>query len=431
MNSRVRVFLEEPGFMKLFSLFREKYRSLGRVGGFVSLKGFKEAEIDAIAGFLGLSAAALVGKGRVGLVQFESELGNTGYTDFTLVELLEEVFQEPLLSKKEELEHALKVEKDFLESLRLEIPKAGWWIDWLIQKGPDTRWIWSIYKQNEVLLSELINKVTKAFLTLPAKGEFERLPFFAQRTTGNPHFFDVSETGGRLLVHILAVYKKTFQEHEFLFPKSTEEINDLLAEFGLLRDDLWNFVTVQGLIASSSAGVHPVWEAAVHTQTVLNVPMKELAKVEKIIPASGRMVWIVENSSVASTMMDAVPDAPIICTHGQLRAAGWRLLDQLAEAGCTLYYSGDLDPEGILIADRMKKRYLDKLILWRMNGDAYEESMSEEDISDRVLKLNGVNPTNWNEIIELMRDKKKAGYQEALVELLISDIKEAQERDLK
>ncbi|MBT2640599.1 TIGR02679 family protein [Bacillus sp. ISL-39] len=429
MNSRLRVFLEEPGFMKLFSLFSEKYRSLGRVGGFVSLKGFKEAEIDAIAGFLGLSAATLTEKGRVGLVQFENELAKTGYSEVTLVELLEEVFQEPLLSKKEELENALKLEKDFVESLRLKIPEAGWWLDWLMEKSPDTRWIWTLYKQNELLLLEMINNVTKAFLTLPAKGEFERLPFFAQRTIGNPHFFDVSESGGRLLVHILAVYKKTFQEHEFLFPKSTEEINDLLAEFGLLRDDLWNFVTVQGLIASSPAGVHPVWQAAVQTQTVLNVPMKELAKVDKIIPASGRKVWVVENSSVASTVMDAVPDAPIICTHGQLRTASWRLLDQLAEAGYTLFYSGDLDPEGILIADRLKIRYHEKLILWQMDADAYEKSMSEEDISERVLKLNGVNPTIWNEIIELIRDKKKAGYQEALVDLLISDIRNAQERD--
>ncbi|WP_445492526.1 DUF2399 domain-containing protein [Niallia sp. 03133] len=80
--------------------------------------------------------------------------------------------------------------------------------------------------------------------------------------------------------------------------------------------------------------------------------MKELAKVTEALPATGNKVWIVENSSVCSTIMDTVSDAPIICTHGQLRAASWRLLDLLTDAHCTLYYSGDLDPEGILIADR-------------------------------------------------------------------------------
>lgn len=32
-------------------------------------------------------------------------------------------------------------------------------------------------------------------------------------------------------------------------------------------------------------------------------------------------------------------------------AAGWQLLNKLVESGCTLYYSGDLDPDGIVIAD--------------------------------------------------------------------------------
>jgi len=91
MNSRFRVFKEEPGFMKLFSLFRDKYRSLGRSGGFVSLKGFEEPEIESIAGFLGLSAAVLHEKGRIGLAQFENELENTGYSDVKLIDLLEAI----------------------------------------------------------------------------------------------------------------------------------------------------------------------------------------------------------------------------------------------------------------------------------------------------------------------------------------------------
>ncbi|WP_256360216.1 TIGR02679 domain-containing protein [Mesobacillus boroniphilus] len=102
MNNRLQVFRDEPGFRKLFGLFRDKFRSLGRVGGFVSLKGFKEAEVESIAGFLGLSAVELIDKGRVGLGQFERELAKTGFSDLTLVEILEEILEEPILSKKQE-----------------------------------------------------------------------------------------------------------------------------------------------------------------------------------------------------------------------------------------------------------------------------------------------------------------------------------------
>lgn len=427
MNSRFRVFKEEPGFLKLFGLFREKYRSLGRVGGFVSLRGFEEAEVESIAGFLGLSAGILHEKGRIGLAQFENELANTGYSDVNLVGLLEEVFQERILSKKEEAEKIRKLENDFLMSLKRDIPKGGWWIEWIESRSPDTRWIWSLFHQDVQQLAEIIQKVFFAFLSLPGNGQFERLPFFSQRSTGNPHYFDISGTGGRLLIHTLSVYKKNFEDPEFPFPKSTEEINDLLADFGLLRDDLWNFVTVNGLMAWTQKGVHPVWEAAVETRTVLNVPMKELGKLEKIQPASGRAVWIVENSSVASTIVDAVPEAAIVCTHGQLRAAGWRLLDKLAGVKCKLFYSGDLDPEGILIADRLMKRYQNQLVLWRMDAADYERSISEEDISERMSKLGSVDPLIWKNIISTMTEKKKAAYQEALVDLLIGDIKNYRE----
>lgn len=426
MNSRFRVFKEEPGFMKLFSLFRDKYRSLGRSGGFVSLKGFEESEIESIAGFLGLSAAVLHEKGRIGLAQFENELANTGYSDVKLIELLEAIFEEPLLSKKEAAEKIRGRENDFLDSLKEVMPKADWWISWLGSRSLDTRWIWSLFHQNEQQLAETMKKVFFAFQSLPGEGQFERLPFFSQRSTGNPHYFDIANIGGRLLIHTLSVYKK-IADPEFPFPKSTEEINDLLADFGLLRDDLWNFVTVNGFVAWTQKGVHPVWEAAVQTETVLNVPMKELGKLEKIQPASGSAVWIVENSSVASTIMDAVPYAPVVCTHGQLRAAGWRLLDKLTAVNCTLFYSGDLDPEGILIADRLKKRYQNQLVLWRMDAADYEKSISEEDVTERISKLASVDPQFWKEMIPLLTEKKKAGYQEALVDLLIGDIKKYRE----
>lgn len=422
MNSRLRVFLEEPGFLKLFRLFRDKYRSLGRIGGVVSVKGFEETEIQAIAGFLGLPSGTLIEKGRVGLGQFENELVKTGYAEFTLLQLLEEVFQEPLLSKKEEAEKILKLENEFLDLLKLEIPEAVWWIDWIRAKSPDTRWIWALYRQDAQLLANMIKKVFDAFMALPINGGFERLPFFAQRTTGNPHYFDISETGGRLLLHCLTVNKKTIEEPEFLFQKSNEEINDLLADYGLLRDDLWNFVTVQGLLASDRRRIHPVWQAAVETNTVMNIPMKELSKINGVWPVTGKQVWIVENSSVASTIMDSVPHASVICTHGQLRAAGWRLLDMLAEDEVKFYYSGDIDPEGVVIADRLRRRYQDKLVFWRMDQAAYEASLSNEEFTERISKLDSVSSQELENLVQMMKERKVAGYQEALVEELIRDI---------
>ncbi|MBM4763091.1 DUF2399 domain-containing protein [Bacillus sp. B15-48] len=265
--------------------------------------------------------------------------------------------------------------------------------------------------------------VAKAFTELPKKGDYERLPFFSQRTTGSPHFFDSNAVAGKLLIHCLYVDQQVRGNADVVMPRSGEELNDLLAEYGIMRDDLWNFVTCQGLLASTNNTIHPVWQATVQMQSVMNVPMKELTKVGRIWPAKGTSVWIVENSSVCSTIMDAVPNAPIICTHGQLRIASWQLLDRLIESNCTLYYSGDIDPEGLVIANKLKKRYQDQVVLWRMQKEDYNKCLSNEDISDRLSKLDNLSSPEWKDLIVMMKKVKKAGYQEAIVASLISDIK--------
>jgi len=427
MNSKIQLFKTEPGFLKLFLLFKEKYRSLGRIGGTVSLKSFNPVEVESIAGFLGQDSDKLGQKGSLSLLEFEKELAQTGFSEYTLFPLLEEVLGETILTKKEEVEQKQTEEGHFIDSLLQAIPESEWWLTWIRKKPSDTRWFWSYYQQDKEDLFEKVTVAFNAFTSLPKEGEFERLPFFAQRTTGNPHYFDHNEAAEKLLLHCMYVDEVQKGNKDAVMPKSMEELNELLNEYGLLRDDLWNFVTCQGLLAAKGKEEHPVWQAAVATKSVLNMPMKELAKVDHIWPAIGEKVWIVENSSVCSTIMDALPYAPMVCTHGQLRAASWELLDRLVHSKCTLFYSGDIDPEGILIADRLKKRYKDQVILWRMDAEAYETSLSNEDISDRLAKLDRINAPEWTELIKHMNTTKKAGYQEALISSLISDIRQSLE----
>lgn len=423
MNNKVQIFREEPGFLKLFTLFKEKYRSLGRIGGNISLKTFDEVELESLAGFLGQSREKLSQKGSIALTDFEKELSNTGFSDLSLLKLLEEVLQESIFTKKEELEQEKWQEDFFIKSLKETIPEGDWWFDWIQRKSPDTRWIWSLYKQNNTELADKLMTVVHAFSSLPKEGESERLPFFSQRITGNPHYFDMNEVEGKLLLQCMYVDQISKGNKNAMMPKTVEELNGLLAEYGIIRDDLWNFVTCQCLLASSQNSIHPVWQAAVKTQSVMNVPMKELSKIDKVWPYKGTNVWIVENSSVCSTIMDALPNAPIVCTHGQLRVASWRLLDLLVQSNNTLYYSGDIDPEGIYIAERLKKRYKEQVVIWRMDKKTYETSLSNEDISKRFTMLDSITSLDWKELIDVMRKKMKAGYQEAIVSSLISDIK--------
>lgn len=43
-----------------------------------------------------------------------------------------------------------------------------------------------------------------------------------------------------------------------------------------------------------------------------------------------------------------------------------------------LYYSGDYDPEGLGIAQRLKDRYKDRLILWEYKPEYYLRAGKQE-----------------------------------------------------
>jgi uncharacterized protein (TIGR02679 family) len=423
MNNKVQHLKDEPGFVKLFTLFKNKYRSLGRIGGTVDIRSLTEAEIEAIAGFLGQSANTIREKGKLSLLGFEQELSQTVFSRYSLVQLIEEVLQESIFTKQEEQDLEKAKDQEFFQKLRLDFPAGSWWWDWMELKPPETRWIWSLYKQNREDFFEKVTTVLKAFQELPSnEDKYERLPLFAQRTTGNPHFFDHNNVTGKLLVNCMHIDQQLKGHRESRMPNTTEELNELLSLYGLMRDDLWSFVSCRGFLAEGETGVHPVWKGAVETDTVLNMPIKELLKLKKVWPANGNKVWIVENSSVCSTIVDEVQGAPIICTHGQFRAASWILLDFLVEAGCHFYYSGDLDPEGITMAQRLKDRYPNQVKFWRMDLDSYIKTLSDEDISSRLSKMQKITSAELEEVTGALYVRKRAGYQEGVVKQLIEDI---------
>jgi hypothetical protein len=101
------------------------------------------------------------------------------------------------------------------------------------------------------------------------------------------------------------------------------------------------------------------------------------------------------------------------------------MLDLLVESGCQLYYSGDLDPEGISMAQRLKDRYSDQVTCWRMDVGSYESTISDEDVTSRLPKIDSVIATELLEVVNALKIRKKAGYQEGLMNELVKDIKEA------
>ena len=96
-------------------------------------------------------------------------------------------------------------------------------------------------------------------------------------------------------------------------------------------------------------------------------------------------IYILENPSVFSWLCQQYPDKSFVCTNGQLRFSAFVLLDQLSRTS-DLFYSGDHDPEGLLIAQKLKLRYKEQLTLWNYSIDLYEQNLSDVTLNERRLK---------------------------------------------
>ena len=349
VHKAVRYFRGQPGFGHLFKLFKQKYESLGRVGGSVKLSHFTADECRVVAEFFGIYYEDFSENPIVRLQEFERQLQKTRFEGVTLHELLEAYFGEKLISNKEKQVQKQAAIRTFFTSCKDKYPVVEKWIAHILQKPADARFIYSMAQVDRERLEKMIKRIAKALAALPGPGQAERLPLFAQRVTGDPHAFDVQQEQGKLFLHALAV-KKALQEGDAVkIPSGSEEMSELLPYVGLLRDDLHNFVTCAGLVAETADGVHPAWEAVTMTQTVWHVPVRELVKTVNIYPCKGRHVWIVENSGVCSAILDDCPEATIVCTHGQFTLATWLLMDRLVQNDVVLHYSGDYDPEGLTI----------------------------------------------------------------------------------
>src|SRR5699024_5716383 len=378
---------------------------------------FTEDELALIGSFFGIAGSKMAAKGSISIEGFERQLENTRFSDIGLKQLLDAFFGEEIISNKQRKQEKEANLRRFVEDLKERYGRLAFWFDFLLENAGEVRWIWTLIEREPDCFAEMAGRLRDAWSRLPASPE--RLPMFSQRVTGDPHAFDLQTDQGKLWLNVLAV------EAGQAVPSNTEAINELLQHYNIYRDDLLNYVTCAGLYAETEDGMHPVWKAAVRENTVQIVPIRELVVLTNIYPASGSDVWIVENSGVCATLLDYRPGVPIVCTNGQFTLAALMLLDRLVESGCVLHYAGDFDPEGLGMAQRLLERYPTGCVkLWHMDREAYVASNPVIKLSEeRLEKLNRIEHEALAEVAEVMYEKGKAGYQEALVEQMVEDIK--------
>ena len=139
----------------------------------------------------------------------------------------------------------------------------------------------------------------------------------------------------------------------------------------------------------------------------------------KRVAGKENRVYIVENPAVFSVLLDRYPEKAFVCGNGQLNLATYILLDKLAES-TKLYYTGDYDPEGLLIAQNLKQRYGEILTLWNYDVEWYKRYCTDRILKEtRIKKLEKIVLPELQELKKTMQIEKKAAYQEAMLKTYV------------
>lgn len=432
-------FRSQPEYKRIFAAMRKKWESLGRTAGKVVLPSASEEEKEVLWRFLGIPAdrEEMV----FSLQQFEKALQETRYGEISLKELLEAYYGEKIYSNQEKKQHEMQKEQTFwLETelmLKEESDSCEEATDWLQemreQKSGGYAAVMKEYRKSEASAAELLIQVSHCLRLCRWRMESGtgsrrpetsgtdgiRLAVLAAQATGNPHALDRQTAAGTLFSYALC------RRCGCGFPQSAREWKELYEKNGILVDELSSTVIAYGIHFETEHGLHPAYEGYLREKEPCVISLANLNGIRNAYGESD-MICIVENEMVFSELLKAVSGYPVtlLCTSGQPRTAAYRLLELLCGRNVSFWYAGDLDPEGLDIADRIWRSFPEYVRIWRMGVKDYEKAMSEEEISGRRLEmLKNLTNTELQETAEQIQKEKKAGYQELLLEDMAQDIK--------
>ena len=420
-------FRSRKAYERCMKELLKKWKSYGKTAGRITLKQTTEEERRAIGGIVG--RAFYEETIHFSFSEFEKGLQKTRFAPVNMEKMLEAYAGKSLKTNRELQEEDQFRREKFLKTNQFYFrEKAGadslafQWIEELLSsKKYGYSLLMREYGKDALQAEEIFRHTGRALIKLEemeTSGEELPLAVFAAELSDNPHYFDRGTAAGLLLVHAIC-----FREKRGL-PENTHEWRELLEDVGIVPDNISSQVHVCGLRLKKGESWHPAYEAFYENGEPCVVTMENLKDITET-KAIDNQVYVVENEMVFSylTSSEKKKACTILCTSGQLRSAAVKLLDFLVKSGASVYYSGDTDPDGLGIADRLWQKFQASVHIWRMGPEDYEKSLSGEAVGRFGLaKLEQLKHPVLRETAEYIRREKKAGYQENLLEELAKDI---------
>ncbi|MFR4948657.1 TIGR02679 domain-containing protein [Thomasclavelia spiroformis] len=400
-------YFKHPGFKRFNQAWIKKYQSLGHLGGQITLFNLSSLEKETIGAFLGTDLSN--GTLKISYRKFNQLLQETKFEGIDYLDVLNHLDNKPIITNKEIKSKKILLIENFKEYFLTKYSQDHCYPWLLAYLNNDVQVNRYIYKNKNEFLKKL-DKIAMALNNLPVyQNQYLLLPVFSQRITGDPHFFD-QDFHKKLLIDGITVLLKTDKQKLTL-----HNINDILFQAGLLKDDLSNNCYICHLKPDTASN----WEGFYQNYEPWNMNLYNLMQVKQKFKAMN--VYIVENPSVFRVLVNYIKDKQLdvglICSNGQINLCTYMLLDYLSQSGCILYYAGDFDPEGLLISDKLKQRYLDTLNLWGYSKENFYQILSKQQhlFSKRMKKLYNLQTPVLKDIADLIIKNAAFGYQEGLI----------------
>ncbi len=398
-------------YKKIFLEVYSKYKKYGKITGSFTLNAATTEERQILFNFD--SKALTEGKAKIKCSTVR-DLFNRKLKEYSFEELLVKVVGKELKTNKEVKDEEKEQEEKFYDDI-LKASDDGvgkqWFIEILDKKKYGYNIIVRKYKSEIRNLKELKRKIILIINSLNKlpylNNEYENIAVFSAVNTKDSHFFDSDKFTGRLFIKAISFILNKDD------PKDINEINELYYEVGILKDEISNHTTIYGLNAFNmdSSEVKAVNSFNLWKEP-LQISISNLLKID-YFEAINNTVFIFENPAVFHKILKVNGDnISLICTSGQLNLSSYILLNKIRNLK-NIYYAGDFDPEGLMIAYKIKKRYKDKVKFLNYTRESYINTMSNNIIEEKSMsQLNKINCSELDEVINELRINKRAAYQE-------------------
>lgn len=410
MHNYTLYFKEQRGFDRFINKLYLKYKSLARFSGTIKLDNINSDEAKCLGRFFGTDLDAGMSI-DVSIKKFIVIMEKSKFDDFDINVLVEEYLNVKLTTNKEEKIILKNEEDDFYQSIIKDNVGIGytWLKDVLTTRCLPYKLFSKRYNKNKnAFKKELINIIV-LLNNLPK--EKTLLPIFSSLYTKDPHYLDLDNNHSTIFFYGLSYIDGT------IYPNSRKEKITLLSKYNIEIDNISNFAITYNLLSDKD-----YINMFANNKETLILNIQNIININYLTTKKGK-VFIIENPSILTEIVAMGIDASVIIADGFPNTSVHLLIEKLIESGNKVYYNGDFDPEGLLIANKLKDLYGDNLILFRYDVDGYNNCISKKIISEmRLKKLDKVTYSELSDIKNILLETKYSAYQENNKERIIDFI---------